>query len=113
MSMINVAIDFSRTPFGRYPSDGDFNAQKFREEVLKPALLKAGSKGETVVIDFSKVALGVGSSFLEEAFGGLVRAGFDKATLLTLVTVKDRMGLYDKQVKHFIEVAENSERHHS
>nr|WP_319537242.1 STAS-like domain-containing protein [uncultured Vibrio sp.] len=111
MIIINVAVDFSRTPFGRYPSDGDYSAQKFREEILRPEITKAARSGEKIEIDFSKVALGVGSSFLEEAFGGLVRSGVDKSLLLNTVTIKDRMSMYDKQVKHFIEVADSCESH--
>lgn len=101
MIIIDVATAFSRTPFGRYLKDGEHSAEKFRETVLKPQIMK----GDDVLIDFSKVALGVGSSFLEEAFGGLVREGFDKKELLKHVSIKDKMGFYDQQVQHFIEVA--------
>lgn len=102
MITIDVATSFSRTPFGRYPKDGENNAQKFRDDVLKPEVMK----GEDILIDFSKVALGVGSSFLEEAFGGLVRAGFNRDDLLKHIKVKDKMGFYNEQVHHFIEVAQ-------
>ena len=101
MITIDVATKFSRTPFGRYLKDGDNSAERFREHVLRPEVVK----GEEILIDFSKVALGVGSSFLEEAFGGLVRAGFDRNELLKHIKIKDRMGFYNEQVQHFIEVA--------
>lgn len=65
---ISVARDFSRFPAGRYYSDGPFSGERFRMEVLLPALKEA----ETVVVDLDGVS-GYGSSFLEEAFGGLVR----------------------------------------
>lgn len=65
---IIIARDFSRSPAGRNTDDGPFSGQKFREELLIPAL-----KGdERVEVDL-RGALGFGSSFLEEAFGGLVR----------------------------------------
>lgn len=101
MITIDVAIEFSRTPFGRYRSDGDFSAEKFRDEYVFPQL----SSGEVVVIDFTKVALGVGSSFLEETFGGLVRKGMSKQDLNDHLIIKDKMGIYDGQAKKFIEKA--------
>ena len=64
-----VAEDFSRTPAGRYRSDGRWSGEAFREDHLGPAL-----QGDTkrVVVHLDGVE-GYGSSFLEEAFGGLVR----------------------------------------
>jgi hypothetical protein len=101
MIIIDVAKNFSRTPFGRYPTDGEFSAERFREEVLIPAL----NKDDQIEIDFTKVALGVGSSFLEEAFGGLVRKGYDKEKLINQLHITAKMPLYKEQVTHFIEVA--------
>ena len=66
---IVIGRDFSDTPGGRYPEDGPWNGQKFREKYLIPAL-KSHSK---VIVDISGVE-GYGSSFLEEVFGGLVRS---------------------------------------
>lgn len=68
MIMINIAREFSRFPAGRFFTDGPFSGEKFREEFLMPIV----SKGEAVEVDLDGVA-GYGSSFLEEAFGGLVR----------------------------------------
>ncbi|MGR5390823.1 STAS-like domain-containing protein [Vibrio crassostreae] len=104
--MIMISIDvsqFSKTPFGRYKSDGQYSAERFRDEVLVPKLNEA--HGDDVEVDFTKVALGVGSSFLEEAFGGLVRDGFDKNELTQHIKIKDKMGFYHNQVMRFIEVA--------
>lgn len=67
---INVATQFSKFPAGRFPQDGDFNGQRFRQAFLEPHF-RSGIKG-TLEIDFTGV-YGWGSSFLEEAFGGLVR----------------------------------------
>lgn len=68
---ISIAKDFSDVPAGRYLADGDFTGQKFREDYLVPAL-KEADKNHPVVVDINDVE-GYGSSFLEEAFGGLVR----------------------------------------
>lgn len=66
---INIARDFSRYPAGRFPSDGPFNGQLFRENFLKPAL----HENDVIAVELDGTR-GYGSSFLEEAFGGLVRA---------------------------------------
>ncbi|MBL0144031.1 MAG: STAS-like domain-containing protein [Betaproteobacteria bacterium] len=65
---IVVAREFSDTPAGRYPEDGDFSGQRFRKDYLVPAL----KKFQIVTVDLDGME-GYGSSFLEEAFGGLVR----------------------------------------
>jgi hypothetical protein len=74
MKTIRIATEYSDTPLGRFPADGDFNGTKFREEFLRPAL-QSESKVIVVIDDVE----GYGSSFLEEAFGGLVRKGYFSA----------------------------------
>ncbi len=63
-----VVADFSKTPSGRYPKDGPDNGQDFREKFLVPTFKE--SERVSVVLDG---AAGYPSSFLDEAFGGLVR----------------------------------------
>ena len=73
---IEIARDFSKFPAGRFRGDGEASGEAFRD-MLADAL----SSGEGVVVVFDGVA-GFGSSFLEEAFGGLVRVcHMDKAFL--------------------------------
>lgn len=69
MKTINVAKDFTRFPSGRYKSNGETSGQAFREKFLEEPI----SRGEKVVVDLNGT-VGYGSSFLEEAFGGLVRS---------------------------------------
>jgi hypothetical protein len=73
---INVAKEYSAEPAGRYPSDGPFNGQRFRQEFLVVNL----NEGTDLEIDFDGTE-GYGSSFLEEAFGGLVRHGISASEL--------------------------------
>ena len=80
---ISVARDFSPNPAGRFPSDGQFNGERFRNEFLIPAL----KTDEPVTIDFDGTE-GYGSSFLDEAFGGLVRAGFQADLLRNRLQIK-------------------------
>lgn len=75
--VITIAKDFSKFPAGRYRSDGPYSGQRFREDYLVPAL-----KNDQKVIVELDGALGYGSSFLEEAFGGLIREHHFPATLL-------------------------------
>lgn len=84
---INVASDFSRTPGGRYREDSDNSGQRFREDVLVPAL-NHEPKFDRVVIELDGV-FGYPSSFLEEAFGGLIREeGFRSADLIQKIEFK-------------------------
>ena len=69
--VIEIAQEFSRYPGGRYYSDGPYSGQEFREKVLIPAIEKEGRF--ELVFDGAR---GYGSSFLEEAFGGLIRLGY-------------------------------------
>jgi hypothetical protein len=60
--------EFSRNPSGRYPKDGPDNGESFRKQFLVPAL----KRSKVVIVNIDGAA-GVPSSFLDEAFGGLVR----------------------------------------
>jgi hypothetical protein len=66
---ISVAKDFTRFPAGRFKTDGPYSGELFREQCLRPAL----EQYQFLEVDLDGVA-GYGSSFLDEAFGGLVRA---------------------------------------
>lgn len=61
--------DFSKYPGPRYIRLGDYSGEEFRDKWLLNELMQGD-----IAIDFDDV-YGYGSSFLEEAFGGLVRKG--------------------------------------
>lgn len=87
---INIAKEFSPTPAGRYPSDGPYSGQRFREEILAPALKSALAKGgsERVEIDLDG-SLFFSGAFLGEAFAALARdpeIPFDEARNILDVT---------------------------
>jgi hypothetical protein len=70
---ISIAEDFSAYPIGRDSDDSvENNGEKFRSEILIPALEKSLTDNSIVDVSFEGVE-SFGSSFLEEAFGGLVR----------------------------------------
>lgn len=75
---INVGSDFSPAPGGRNYSDGPNSGERFRCEFLEPNLKKYDRV--TVYLDTTE---GYGSSFLEEAFGGLIRNSLFTADQLT------------------------------
>jgi hypothetical protein len=69
MRTIEVARDFSTTPGGRFRIMGPKSGEAFRE-LLEKALTAKPPEVVEVVLDGVE---GYGSSFLEEAFGGLIR----------------------------------------
>lgn len=70
--IINIAKDYTDTPGGRNISDGDFSGEEFRDNFLMPQIVKVINTNEKIDIDLDG-GYGYGSSFLEEAFGGMVR----------------------------------------
>jgi len=101
---IDIAKDFSSVPAGRHLSDGDYSGEFFRESLLRPAL-KEFEKVEVILDDTA----GFGSSFLEEAFGGLVREGLSKDFLrshLVLTGVSPAGKRYKARIQHYISDAE-------
>lgn len=71
MITVNVA-DFTEFPGPRFAVLGLFSGEEFREKVLLNTIREHGAAHISVNLDGTA---GYGSSFLEEAFGGLVRAG--------------------------------------
>ena len=98
MIVVNVASDFTRFPAGRYKRNGDTSGEGFRERFLEPALLR----GESVVIELDGT-VGYGSSFLEEAFGGVVRKlKMQPSRVLELVAIKSSDSDLVSEVKQYI-----------
>lgn len=104
MKLISIAKDYSDTPLGRYPDDGPYNGERFREDILRPAL----SQEDSVTIDIDDVE-GYGSSFLEEAFGGLVRKGYftfqELQKKLKILSAKSEFQIYSVLIWRYIREA--------
>lgn len=64
--------DFSVTPGVRYRCEGSSSGEEFRESCLVPLFKEAGSRDQPIRIEFDGT-MGYPTSFLEEAFGGLIR----------------------------------------
>ena len=69
---ISIAEEYSAYPAGRDKTDGPFNGKRFREELLHPRYRLALERQQGLVVSLDGVK-SFGSSFLEEAFGGLAR----------------------------------------
>lgn len=69
---ISIAEEFSPYPAGRDDQDGDFNGERFRKSLLLPRLKEALARHVKLVVSLEGMQ-SFGSSFLEEAFGGLIR----------------------------------------
>lgn len=100
---INIGSDFSEFPLGRFASEGDFSGEKFRKEVLWPAL----EKYDRVEISLDDVPFGFDSSFLEEVFGGLIRHKLisKKELLKKIFIISKEAPSYEKEIMEYIKTA--------
>ncbi len=97
---VDVGKDFTRFPAGRTMTDGPYCGEAFREKCLRPWL----DKGQTVIVKLDS-ALGYGSSFLEEAFGGLVRAKYPKDLVLGLIKLETEDPMLKEEIEGYIKSA--------
>lgn len=94
---INVVKDFNSKPYGRYPDDGPGCGQDFRDEILAPAL-RENEKVHVILDGYNRY----GRSFLDEAFGGLIReSGF------TGSQIKEKLTYTHSLVKSIEQVIED------
>jgi hypothetical protein len=105
---IKIARDFSRVPAGRYhPVDGNRTGERFRNEFLVKYL---DESSDVIEIDLDG-AVGYPSSFLEEAFGGLVRMGYAVDVLrsrLKIVASEARKRRHIQQIWDYIQEAKEA-----
>lgn len=69
---INIARDFSISPGPRYIHEGKNSGELFRKEILLEKVNQAISEKKKLIVTLDGTD-GYGTSFLEEAFGGLIR----------------------------------------
>lgn len=72
MSTIVIAKQYTKKPGGRFRKEGEYSGEDFRETILKKEYEMSKNNKEELVVNLDG-GYGYGSSFLEEAFGGLVR----------------------------------------
>lgn len=107
---IDIAKVFSRHPAGRVPADGPNSGERFRDEILVPALKEAMERSDStpVIVDIDGCR-SFGSSFLEEAFGGLARVPlfpFSKALgILVIQSRKPHLQIYKDAILEYLQNA--------
>lgn len=94
MKVINIARDFSEVPVGRFYGDGPDSGERFRDQLLEPAL----REHDVVHVELDGTD-GYGSSFLEEAFGGIVRK-----LRLSEQEATRRINLHSKDASYLMEI---------
>lgn len=98
MKKINVANDFSRYPSGRFKRNGDTSGEAFREKLLLPHL----QAGESILVELDGT-IGYGSSFLEEAFGGVARKlNLTPDVILKKIILVSSDNLLIEEIKQYI-----------
>jgi hypothetical protein len=106
MITVSIAKDFSRIPGARFPKEGDFSGQEFRTKKLLPKLKEAINRKEKLCVILDGTA-GLGTSFLEEAFGGLIREDniSYEVLLSTLELISDEDEDYIEEINQYIKDA--------
>ena len=97
---VDVGRDFTRFPAGRDLKDGPYCGEVFRDKFLRPSL----DKRTRVRVKLDS-ALSYGSSFLEEAFGGLVRLKYPKELILSLVILETDKPILKQEIEGYINSA--------
>lgn len=94
----SIANSFSKYPAGRFKTDGDYSGERLRE-IIESILRESDS----VVINISGTE-GFGSSFLEEAFGGLIRSGWSLNDVEAKLEIKadDTTEFYKKLIWDYL-----------
>lgn len=104
MNVVTVDMkSFSRAPFGRYADDGVGNGEAFRKKFLLEPF--SDVTVDRVVVKLDSVAPGYeyGSSFLEEAFGGLVRVEkLESEVVLRKLKIETKNADYIMEIKSYI-----------
>ena len=98
--IINIAKEYTRTPGGRFRKEGQYSGEDFRENKLKPAFERANRNGEKLVVILDG-GFGYGSSFLEEAFGGLARQTKDER-LRDIIIISEEEPRLAKDIMEYI-----------
>jgi STAS-like domain of unknown function (DUF4325) len=106
MIAVNVADEFTRFPAGRLKIKGSTSGEAFRERFLEKPL----REGLAVTVNLDGT-VGYGSSFLEEAFGGLVRVldlGADR--ILSLLKLNSSDGSLIEEIEQYIRDADRNRK---
>ena len=105
--LINIANDYTKSPGGRYISEGPYSGEDFRKKFLNDKYDEAVRTNQNLKIILDG-GFGYAPSFLEEAFGGLAREKKDKKMLEIIKIVSDEEPKLIEDVYNYIlEALEN------
>lgn len=105
MITIKLCEDFSKYPSGRLINEGDHSGEEFRDTLLIQKYNEAETANDILQIDFDG-CYGVGTSFLEEAFGGLVRKYRKRGILKRLEIISTEDETIPRNVEKYVNDAE-------
>lgn len=111
---ITVAKDFTRLPGVRTPGEGDNSGEVFLRDHLYPKFVEATKAGVMLIVNLDGTA-GYATSFLEAAFGGLIRGdetfGIPPTDIAqvrkTLQIVSSDKYLQEEITEYMLEASEN------
>lgn len=105
---LKISKDYSTSPGPRYTTEGKFSGEEFRKNILLPKVKEAISCGDKLIIDLDGTS-GFGTSFLEEAFGGLIREDrFTKDTIdRTIILVSTEEPELIDEIEEYIKDADD------
>lgn len=109
VGQLSVAKDYFPFPGGRFRKNGKGSGEEFRDDFLVPRMQEAINQKGCLVVNLDGV-MGYPSSFLEEAFGGLIRvSGFTKPQVdshLIIEVTEPHLGIYADLAADYLADAE-------
>lgn len=111
MKTYSIAENFSTTPGPRFKDEGEHSGELLREEYLLDLVRDAVENRQKLLIDLDGTH-GYLTSFLEEAFGGLIRIdGFSYRDLKDAITFKSEEEPYlIEDIKEYLKEADSETR---
>lgn len=109
MIRIKISSDFSEIPSGRTVAEGEHSGEEFRDTLLIHKYEDAERINDVLEIDFDD-CYGFGTSFLEEAFGGMVRKYHKHGILNRIKIISTEDETIPENIRKFIEEAEAEDR---
>lgn len=102
---IIIVEEFTDTPGGRTIAEGDYSGELFRNTLLIPRYKESVMKKEKLEIYFDG-AYGYPPSFLDEAFGGLVKECHEKNILDNIIIISNDDLTIERRIRDYVADAE-------
>ena len=101
MIKYSISKSYTETPGPRYESEGEFSGENFRKTVLINLVKEAKEKSEKIELNLDG-GYGYPTSFLEEAFGGLIRQLQDKSLTTMFVFISEEEPALIDEIKSYM-----------